>query len=205
MVKLDISSPTLNNVYFKPVTRDTNRPMKTAQLVAFAPPPPNTPGDYDISVSLAKSQDQISAEFQLHGDTAGIRWPKPLAEAKPGHELWKHTCFELFLAQPNNPEYWEYNFSPSRHWAVYAFKDYRQASPLPATHTPMIQPPQLSDTAFTLQVRFDLESPLKNKPLIIGVSAIIETTDDQRHYFALKHCGDKPDFHLRESFILEMA
>lgn len=178
--------------------------MKTAKLVAFAPQPPNSPGAYAIYVNLEKSHNEISAEFQLHGDTPSIRWPKPLTEAKPGHELWKHTCFELFLAEPNNPEYWEYNFSPSRQWAIYAFKDYRQAAPSPAPHTPTIGPPQLSDTSFTLQILINLEPPLINKPLIIGVSAVIETTDDQRHYFALKHCGNKPDFHLRESFILEM-
>ena len=178
--------------------------MKTAQLVPFAPPPPEPPAAYAISVTLMKSNEEISAEFQLLGDTTSIRWPQPVAQAQPGHELWKHTCFELFRAQPNSPEYWEYNFSPSRQWAIYAFKDYRQAAPLSVTNTPIIELPQLSDTAFTLQVRFNLEPPLHNKSLIIGVSAVIETIDDQRHYYALKHCSDKPDFHLRESFILEI-
>ena len=178
--------------------------MKTAQLIPFAPSPPDTPGTYALSVNMVRSKEEISAEFQLLGDTASIRWPQPLAQAQPGHELWKHTCFELFCTQPNSTEYWEYNFSPSRQWAIYSFKDYRQAAPLSATQIPIIEPPQLSATKFTLQVRFILEPQLHHQQLILGVSAVIETTDDQRHYYALKHCGNKPDFHLRESFVLKM-
>ncbi|WP_455211064.1 DOMON-like domain-containing protein [Kaarinaea lacus] len=178
--------------------------MKTAQLIPFSPPPSDTPSAYTISLNLSKSRNEISAQFQLLGDTARIRWPKPSAEVTQGHELWKHTCFELFCSHPDSPKYWEYNFSPSRQWAIYAFDGYRQSAPSPATHPPVIEPPQLSDSAFTLQVRFNLEPQLNDKSLIIGVSAVIETIDDQRHYYALKHCGKKPDFHLRESFVLKM-
>jgi hypothetical protein len=178
--------------------------MKTAQLSPFSPSQTDSLGGCTISTTLAKSSHDISAEFTLHGDTTTIRWPKPSAVVKPGHDLWKHTCFEIFLAESNRPAYWEYNFSPSRQWAIYAFEDYRQPAPLTAPHSPIIEPPQLSTTAFAMQVRFNLEAPLVNKPLIIGVSAVIETTDGQHHYFALRHCGDKPDFHLHKSFVLEM-
>jgi hypothetical protein len=177
--------------------------MKTVRLIPFSSPQANSAGGYSISTTLTTSNHDISAEFMLQGDTSAISWPAPSAEVKLGHDLWKHTCFELFLAEPNSLAYWEYNFSPSRQWSIYAFKDYRQPAPFPITHTPIIEPPQLSDTAFTMQVRFNLEPQLINKLLIIGVSAIIETTDGERHFYAIKHCGSKPDFHLRESFVLQ--
>jgi hypothetical protein len=205
MDKLEIARPSVISVYFNPVTRDKDKSMKTVQLIPFsASPHLNTIGDYSISTTLTTSNHDILAEFALHGDTTALRWPAPAAEATQGKDLWKHTCFELFLAEPACAAYWEYNFSPFRQWAIYTFKDYRQPAPTPSTHTPIIEPPQLSDTAFSLRARFSLESPLVNKPLIIGVAAIIETIDGQRHYYALKHCGDKPDFHLRESFVLKM-
>lgn len=178
--------------------------MKTVHLIPFSPPRANSSGGFAIGATLKKTDHKVSADFSLQGNTTAIRWSAPLTEAKQGDELWKQTCFELFLAAPNRPEYWEYNFSPSRQWAIYAFKDYRQSAPLHITTTPIIEPPRLSDASFSLRVSFNLEPPLLNKTLIIGVSAIIDTTDDQRHYFALRHCGTSPDFHMRESFILEM-
>ena len=39
--------------------------------------------------------------------------------------LWRHTCFEAFIAPAGSSEYWEYNFSPSGAWAAYHFTAYR--------------------------------------------------------------------------------
>ena len=179
--------------------------MKTAQLIPFTPQSSTQPGaDYTIYVNLAKSQQEVSAEFILQGNTNAIKWPAAAQQVRPGSDLWKHTCFELFLSEPNQRQYWEYNFSPARQWAIYAFADYRQTGPLPTTRSPVIEFPRRSDTEFSLQVRFTPEAPLANKPLAIGVAAIIETTDGQRHFYAFRHCGDQPDFHLRESFLLEL-
>jgi hypothetical protein len=41
-----------------------------------------------------------------------------------GDELWKTTCFELFLYDGGG-RYREFNFSPSGQWAAYAFSGYR--------------------------------------------------------------------------------
>ena len=40
-------------------------------------------------------------------------------------DLWRHTCFELFLREPEGEAYREFNFSPSGQWAAYAFDGYR--------------------------------------------------------------------------------
>ena len=54
----------------------------------------------------------------------GIQMPKP---AQPTRQdgLWLHTCFELFVLDPENGSYLEFNFSPSGCWAAYAFDNYR--------------------------------------------------------------------------------
>jgi hypothetical protein len=179
--------------------------MKTVQLIPFTPQPiSHRGGNYTIYVNITKSQQEITAEFVLQGDTNTIKWPTAAQQVRPGTDLWKHTCFELFLSEQNQRQYWEYNFSPARQWATYAFADYREPASLPTTRTPVIEPPQRSEMEFSQHVRFTPQAPLANKPLAIGVAAIIETTDGQRHFYALRHCGDKPDFHLRESFVLKM-
>ena len=41
-------------------------------------------------------------------------------------ELWRSTCFELFLRFDDDERYVEFNFSPSTRWAAYAFDGYRE-------------------------------------------------------------------------------
>jgi hypothetical protein len=53
--------------------------------------------------------------------------------------LWKTTCFELFLGQAGTT-YREFNFSPSGQWATYAFAAYRESG----HDAPMPLPPAIS-------------------------------------------------------------
>ena len=45
-------------------------------------------------------------------------------------QLWRHTCFEAFIAVEGQPAYHEFNFAPSGEWTVYAFSGYRDGGPL---------------------------------------------------------------------------
>ena len=160
--------------------------------------------DIAISASLVRTDFEISGEFTLRGDTSTIQWPALEPQAKPGTELWKHTCFELFIAEATSHAYLEYNFSPSRRWATYAFEDYRLPALSNITSQPEIDPLQLTHNTFSMQFRLPLVTELLNKSLAVGVCAVIETTDGARRYFALTHCAQKPDFHLRDSFLIKM-
>src|SRR5262249_57565453 len=67
--------------------------------------------------------------FGLGGRLSALRIPAP-AEPRRGHELWRHTCFEVFIARDGSTEYHELNLAPSREWAVYSFRAYRDGGPL---------------------------------------------------------------------------
>lgn len=181
------------------------------QISKSAPLPPFSNGrashcgpNIDIIVDLKKNRNDIVAKFSLRGDTAAIRWPASLAATGQGTSLWKHTCFELFISPGDNPNYWEYNFSPSRQWAIYAFEDYRKPMPITVSQPPQIISPRLTHNTFSLQAGFTLASELVDKPISVGACAVIETIDGQYYYYALSHCSDKPDFHRRESFLIKM-
>jgi len=40
--------------------------------------------------------------------------------------------------------------------------------------------------------------------LEVGITSIVQTTDGKESYWALTHPGSVADFHLRQSFILEL-
>ena len=71
----------------------------------------------------------ISLTYLLKGDNARIRVP-PWRTPRRADRLWEHSCFEAFVGELGKPEYYEFNFSPSREWAAYRFRDYRDGGPV---------------------------------------------------------------------------
>src|SRR5262249_58742706 len=71
----------------------------------------------------------LALAFGLEGDLSRLRIPS-VAEHRRGHDLWRHTCFEAFVARDGDTAYHEFNLSPSREWAAYAFRSYRDGGPL---------------------------------------------------------------------------
>ncbi len=117
--------------------------------------------------------------------------------------LWQTTCFELFLRDPGEAGYLEFNFSPSYQWAAYRFRVYRAGM----TEWPILAPEiycDMSDTHFALEVTLSLPEIL-NAPVEASLSAVIHERGDIKSYWALKHPAGKPDFHHRDCFALKLA
>ena len=141
--------------------------------------------------------------FRLDGDIPRIRIPSPVAP-RIGTELWRHTCFEAFIAMEGQPAYHEFNFAPSGEWCVYALSGYRNGGPLAdETMRPHIA---MRSTGSRLEldaiVRLDSLSAVHPRAVLrIGLSAVIEASDGLS-YWALRHPADKPDFHNADGFAL---
>ena len=146
---------------------------------------------------------ELKMTFRVDGDISRIRLSPP---GTPGiaTELWRHTCFEAFIAVESQPAYHEFNFAPSGKWAVYAFSGYRNdGCPGNEAMDPHIA---VRSTAGRLEldalVRLDLLSALHARaPVRMGLCAVIETSDGIS-YWALRHPIDKPDFHDANGFAL---
>ncbi len=127
-------------------------------------------------------------------------------EPRINTELWRHTCFEVFIAVAEQAGYQEFNFAPSREWCIYAFRGYRDGGPLAdETMRPCIAV-RSTDRRLELDavVRLDALSPLHAvAPLRIGLSAVIETGEGLS-YWALRHPGARPDFHNADGFVLRL-
>jgi hypothetical protein len=167
---------------------------------------PSTPSETvgAIRVLVRRSASaELQLTFRLDGDIRRISVPSPAA---PGiaADLWKHTCFEAFIAADGQPAYHELNFAPSGEWAVYAFSGYRNGSLLAdETMRPNIVV-RSTDTRLELDslVRLDSLSAIHSRAALrIGLSAVIEAADGLS-YWALRHPADKPDFHHADGFAL---
>jgi hypothetical protein len=130
---------------------------------------------------------------------------------RPADELWKHTCFEAFIASASaGDDYRELNFSPSTEWAAYSFERYRKGmARVPLSAAPRIEVTQ-SGTQLVMDALVTAPGLLPESwrapeaKLRIALSAVIEDASGRITYWALKHAPDKPDFHHAAGFILEV-
>lgn len=148
--------------------------------------------------------DGLCLQYRLSGDLAQIRIPEPQTPAFTDG-LWEHTCFEVFIGVQGENGYREFNFSPSRQWAAYAFNGYRKRVEWNVSTPPLLTVTHSADGAgdFELQAiigAVNLPAKSEGKLFEVGLTAVIETLGGQKSYWALAHSAEQPDFHLRNSF-----
>jgi len=163
-------------------------------------PHPRTPCDAvtSLEVEVAREAGGLSLCYRLTGEMGRLAIPGPAAPARVDG-LWNHTCFEAFVGGDGDG-YLEFNLAPSGAWAAYRFDGYRQGmAPLAAIDPPRIE---ATTTAGSLDVRAMLALPAG--PARIGLTAVIETVDGRTSYWALRHPGERPDFHDAGGFALEV-
>ncbi len=176
--------------------------MQTASLIPY--PAPRLPA-IEITGTVARQNDILSIRYKVHGDAVNILLPTPASPARQ-HDLWKATCFEFFIAIQDQPQYWEFNMSPSGDWNVYAMDAYRQVNMREASaFTQLPFEFRKTDDELSLDISVDLNSIIStDQSLQIGITTIIQTADRNESYWALAHLGSQADFHLKESFIISI-
>lgn len=158
---------------------------------------------------VARRNDTLFVHYEITGSSPGIDIPEREQEPSRKKGLWENTCLELFVAVKDSDRYWEFNLSPSGDWNVFRFEHYRnerhadklREEPL-VTSLPFRT--QRRSGSFLLDMEFDLGTLVREDQFLeIGIAAIIKCNKD-RTYRALTHCGPMPDFHRRDSFIIEL-
>lgn len=160
--------------------------------------------DVQVMRSHTEQACMLTFTYTLTGDCNRLRIPPPRSPTKVD-DLWRHTCFEAFVAEQSKPAYWEFNFSPSGEWACYSFSSYRKAAPTDAEEpVPTLTASRMKKQ---LQVTASMYLPqsFSAQPLRLALSAVIEEQSGVLSYWALQHPSDKPDFHHVESFVLTIA
>lgn len=177
-----------------------SRVLATCVLVCHPDTPCGTIAALGGRISQAPDMSW-EVEFVAVGKPGEIVVP---AEAPRVHtdQLWRTTCFELFLSRAAD-SYTELNLSPSGAFAAYHFDHYRTnmtAIPLPA---PEIRVERGSER-LVLTARFPEDSLPWDYSGRIGLNAVIEGQDGSISYWALAHPPGKPDFHHHDCFALSL-
>jgi len=163
--------------------------------------------DISITGHISLQKNIVHLQYSLTGSLEEILLPS--ASIHPGRKdnLWKSTCFEFFLAIKDHPHYWEFNMSPSGDWNIYHMDEYRRIGFRQETSIQRLPFEFQKDPGgLTLEARADLHPLLPpNQFLAFGITAVIQTVDHAQTFWALAHPAAVADFHLRESFILELA
>jgi hypothetical protein len=171
---------------------------------------PSTPNHAVRSLEVrvqAEKSDILVFHYSLAADMSRVRVPSS-GVGGPADALWKHTCFEAFVAAAGAPGYHEFNFSPSHDWAIYRFSAYREGM----ARAEMGEAPEISirrgDGELELEsvVRLRHLSDLRDaRHLRVAMAAVIEDDTGSLSYWGLRHPPDKPDFHHPDGFALEVA
>jgi len=151
-----------------------------------------------VIVSVTRtSKSALALFYTIHGDIERLKVPPPQLPARTD-ELWRETCFELFLRTGNSTAYSEFNFAASGAWAAYRFDDYRQGMhPLEPMQTPAIA---CSVSTRILQVDVRLDVPDAEGNVQSAPAAVLQDMEGRVSYWALDHAPGKPDFHHPRAF-----
>ena len=154
-----------------------------------------------MAVELVESSPAlVTLRYRVYGDIAALVIPPPAQPVRTG-ELWKSTCFELFVRSGTAGSYCEFNFSPSTQWAAYGFRGYREGmAPAPVEREPIISYAEPVES-FDLHVSLPIRLPRSGR---LGLSAIVEEKGGHKSYWALAHPPGDPDFHDPACFALQL-
>lgn len=162
--------------------------------------------DLEITAKITRNRHKLQIHYLLAGDLSAIAFVPPIATPTRQHNLWKNTCFELFLGIKNSTKYWEFNLSPSGDWNAYRFTDYRQGMEEETAITSLPFEVEMRSRIWQLDLEFDLNTIiLPEQDLDIGITTVIKTKKNQVTYWALTHPGKEADFHQRDSFITKLS
>jgi hypothetical protein len=155
-----------------------------------------------------KSGGKLELVYRLSGELEALLIPE-LSNPSRADELWKHTCFEIFILKADAPGYAEFNFAPTGQWAAYSFRNRRSGMRNIEQVNEAPIGTMMFGRQFVLKAELDL-SGVEGLPSLgatwrAAISTVIEAVDGRKAYWAVQHPEGKPDFHAPEGFVIDLA
>jgi hypothetical protein len=145
----------------------------------------------------------LQVRFVLRSPGESLSWPALTLPPARLDGLWQSTCLEAFIAAEGEAPYWEVNLAPNGNWNVYALSGYRENLQPVGEMTSLPYSLRRSEGIVELQFQLDLNRCIPaDERVEVSLTAVLEDPKQGLSYWAWKHSGDQPDFHLRGSFQL---
>lgn len=159
---------------------------------------------YEVTARLdARDPHWLLVRWRLEG-AEQLSVP-PLTGRRRQDELWRTTCFELFIQHEGGTAYQEWNFSPSEAWAAYSFDAPRRGM----KPQDIARPPVITWRGGASGLRLmDVAVPRASLPPLpwrYGMTAVLEEAGGCISYWAACHSGERPDFHDPACFTGRLA
>lgn len=148
----------------------------------------------------------LELHYFAHGRIKDVLWPEGDERAR-ADRLWETTCFEAFVQPVGRVNYAEFNFAPSGRWQAYSFTSERAGMAevrglcAPEARTRMTERTRVHHVRLDLGAVPGLRAEAE---WALGLSAVIETVDGRKSYWALRHPSPAPDFHHPDCFALTL-
>lgn len=174
------------------------------QIFSLQPFSKNPPSDLEIIGTVARRANVLTISYSLLGDLADVVVAPPATPTRHS-QIWEATCFEFFLGTKNDKQYWEFNLSPAGYWNIYCFDNYRQGMKEETAFPSLPFSVQNEPDALSVALKINLGAILAaSQGLEMAIAAVVKHNHGDLSYWALKHPGKEPDFHLRDSFTLKL-
>ena len=165
--------------------------METYRLISHSAHPPLMVSGVEARV-IGQDQNWLRLRWRVEG-ASQLVVPKFAGKGR-GDDLWRTTCFELFLRPEGGEAYCEFNLSPSERWNAYDFSSPREGM----AERPMPREPGCTMRLGSSFAIFDAAIPCAGLPVsqcVMGLTCVIEEQGGQKSFWALDHRGSEPDFH----------
>ncbi|MCT0248453.1 DOMON-like domain-containing protein [Synechococcus sp. CS-205] len=185
----------------EPTAEQAEMPWQSFVLQPFDPE-----AGLALTGRIRRGREILELHLHLSGDLASVVVPEPSPRPERRDDLWRSTCFELFLGAEAEPVYREVNLAPSGHWNVYRFSGYRRGmEPEPSLQDMPFgfrRKPAALELALAWMLPDDLQAA--GSALEAGVCAVIERRQGRLSHWAVNHPGDQADFHRRDGLVLRL-
>ncbi len=173
-------------------------------LIPFQKPQDWQDSGLSVRAEVTKAGADLGLAFEIMDPYGRLVLPHPFAvkgaSVPRKMNLWRGTCFELFLKNSHQEAYYEFNFSLEPAWNLFRFKAYRTPQPPEICHDFSLRSLQWTGK----RIQIELFSLTPWSPDQAGLTAVLKEQTGKLHYVALCHKGSKADFHLPESFTIKV-
>ncbi len=149
-----------------------------------------------ITTTIESQESQLKLNYQIEGDISKYNFPQK-TEQQRANRLWLDTCFELFISNRDQKEYWEINTSPSTKWNSYHFTEYKENM----KESTIFSTPKIITYSTKSQYRLSFETTMQKnileKELEINICVILLDRDGKRNFYSINRRDNTPDFHDR--------